>query len=206
MESTSPTRARLVSEDTGLSLIEVLVAIMIMTVVALASATLGITGLAAAATQERRQIAVTIASSTLETLSGTKVSALFTSRTASTVQAGWTANSSVPGVSQTYPVWDATSGSPAVPVGPTTVAQGGTDFTVQTVLGVCFQPQAGGDCTAPGATATSTVPTLPAATMKLIRAIVIVKWTAGRSCPASCSYVSSTLIDPSTDLNWKTNG
>lgn len=197
--------SRAAAED-GLSLIEVLVAIVVISVVAVGSATLCITGLAAAATQERRQIAVTIASSTMETISGTQVSALFTSRAKTAVQAGWTANSTVPGVSQTYPVWDATSGTPAIAVGPTTVAQAGTNFTVQTVLGYCFQPLAGGDCTAPGATATSTLPTVPTTAMKLIRAIVIVKWTAGRSCPASCSYVSSTLIDPSADLNWNTHG
>jgi prepilin-type N-terminal cleavage/methylation domain-containing protein len=186
-----------------LTLIEVLVAIVIISIVATASVSLCISGLAAAATQERRQIAVTIASSTMETISGTAIAGLYTARTAAAVQAGWTANSSVPGVSQTYPVWDvAPVGSPAVPVGPTTVAQAGTNFTVETVIGVCFQPLAGGDCTAPGATATGSVPAVPATAAKLIRAIVIVKWTAGRSCPATCSYVSSTLIDPSTDLNW----
>lgn len=208
MESKSA-RVRPASADAGLSLIEVLVAITIMSIIALAAATLGVTGLAAAATQERRQIAVTIASGTMESISGTQISALFTSRTMAAVQAGWTANSSVPGVKQTYPVWDATTGSPAIPVGPTTVAQAGTNFTVETVLGYCFQPQPQtvvSDCTASGATAASTAPAVPTNAMKLIRAIVIVKWTAGSSCPASCSYVASTLIDPSTDLNWNSHG
>lgn len=207
MKTTSRTRTSPPSTEEGLSLIEVLVAIVVISIVATASATLAITGINAAATQERRQIAVTIASGAMETVSGTAVASLTTGRTATAVQAAWTANSSVAGVPQTYPQWDtAATGTATIAVGPTTVAQAGTNFTVQTLIGACFQPLAGGNCTAPGMVVTSQAPTLPTSAMKLIRAIVIVQWTAGRSCPANCSYVASTLIDPSADLNWITGG
>lgn len=98
------------SSNSGLSLIEVMVAISIIAIVATASATLCLNGIAAAAAQERRQVAVTIASGAMESISAqsvmtnatTGVSGLYTGRTSLAITAAWASNASMSGVSQTY--------------------------------------------------------------------------------------------------------
>ncbi len=206
-------RAR-TSSDVGLSLLEVIVAVALVTIVMTASATLCLTGIATASAQERRQVAVTVASGTMETVgaqsvarnAATGVSGLYTGRNATAVSAAWVANASVIGVAQTYAMSDPTatiSSVPAIPITSTTT-QAGTTYTVQTLIGPCYQPKSGGDCVVvSGATASVT----PSGYTPLIRVIVLVTWTAGNSCAASgCSYTTSSLVDPNSDLGWLTNG
>lgn len=203
------------SRESGLSLLEVIVAIAILTVVATASGTLALTGMAAGATQERRQVAVTIASGVMESLSAqtiatsatTGVSGLYTGSTSVAVTAAWLALSSAPGVAQTYPGWDPTATTLSTPTIPITTypTQVGTNYTVTTLIGTCFQPTAGGDCgRLVGQIAAPALP--PTGYTGLIRAIVVVSWTAGKTCASGCSYTTSTLIDPSNDLAWVSHG
>jgi prepilin-type N-terminal cleavage/methylation domain-containing protein len=199
--------------DAGLSLLEVIVAVALVTIVMTASAALCLTGIATASAQERRQVAVTIASGMMESVgaqsvatnSVTGVSGLYTGRSSSAVSAVWAANPSTVGVSQTYSAWDPTATIASVPVIPitSTSTQAGTTFTVQTLMGPCYEPKAGGDCTiVAGATGTVT----PSGYTRLIRIVVVVTWTAGDSCAASgCSYTTSSLVDPSSDLGWLTS-
>ncbi len=205
-----------VPPDSGLSLLEVIVAIAIMTIVATASATLALTGIAAASTQERRQVAVTIASSTLEIVgaqtvainSATGVSNLFTGRTSTAVASAWSANSSGPGVGTTYAASDPTATTSSVASLPITssATQVGTAYSVTTLLGTCYEPIAGGDCARVSGYPTTPPATVPTGYTDLIRAIVIVSWTAGKKCSSGCTYTASTLIDPSADLVWVNHG
>jgi prepilin-type N-terminal cleavage/methylation domain-containing protein len=206
------------ADEAGFSLIEVLVAISLITIVATASATLVLNGIAAGATVERRQVAVTIASGAMESVSAqsvnttaaTGVSALYTGRTYADLHAAWTANSTAAGIPQSYEAWDPTAVPASIPSLPitSTVTRAGTDYSVETLIGTCIQPTAGGDCGKIAGYLGATPPaTVPSNFTTLIRVVVLVKWTAGEKCAASgCSYVASTLIDPHLDLEWVTHG
>jgi prepilin-type N-terminal cleavage/methylation domain-containing protein len=215
------------SSQAGLTLIEVIVAIAIVSVVALSSAGLTSTGLTAAASQERQQVAVTIANGAMETVSGwsvavdtgTGVSSLYTGRPKTDVQNAFNANLTQPAASQTYPAWDPNAAScvanppvktcPALPI-IKPVLQNGTNYTVTTLMGTCYEltapaAGAGNDC---GLASTNPNPSSPPATTPagltaLIRVIVIVKWTQNSACAAGgCTYAATTLVDPHADLKW----
>jgi hypothetical protein len=134
------------------------------------------------------------------------VSSLYTGRSSTAVSAAWAANASVVGIAQTYAAYDPTATIASVPLIPITssTAQAGTTYTVQTLIGPCYEPKSGGDCiVVSGATMSVT----PSGYTPLIRVVVLVTWAAGNSCAASgCSYTASSLVDPNKDLGWLTNG
>ncbi len=200
--------------DSGFSLMEIIIAIAIIGVVAISSITLTVSGIASAAMQERRQIAVTIASGAMENVSAQTVATLYDGRRQSDVQAAFTANSAVPGVAAvggitpTYARWDAGASSSSiaqVPVVSPAVSLSGTLYSTTTLIGPCYQPTAGGDCvTLSGHPDFTDVVT---GYLSLIRVVVAVRWTAGSSCSASsCYYSTTTLISPNKDLEWATRG
>jgi prepilin-type N-terminal cleavage/methylation domain-containing protein len=201
------------SSDSGLSLMEVIIAIAIISVVAISSVTLTINGIAAASMQERRQIAVTIASGAMENISAQTVATLYSGRTQSDVQAAFAANSATPGIAAvggifpTYQRWDAgasSSSTAQVPVTSPIVNRSGTLYSTTTLIGPCYQPTAGGNCTTLSSHPDSTdvVPGY----LSLIRVVVVVRWTAGSLCTTSgCYYSTTTLIDPNKDLQWVTH-
>lgn len=203
---------RMDSSADGFSLMEVIIAIAIIGVVAISSVSLTISGIASASMQERRQIAVTIASGAMENVSAQTVATLYDGRWQSDVQAAFTANSTTPGiaavggVSPTYARWDAGASSSSVaqvPVTSPAVSLSGTIYTTTTLIGPCYQPTAGGDCTILSGhpNFSDVVPGY----LSLIRVVVVVRWTAGSSCTASgCYYSTTTLIDPNKDLEWVT--
>jgi prepilin-type N-terminal cleavage/methylation domain-containing protein len=190
-------RARLAqTRDSGMSLVEVIVAIAIISIVALASASLTINGISLAASTERQQIAVTIANGAMETASAQAVATIYSGRKQSNVDAAFAANSAVPGVGATNSVGDPTIPLPsleALPITPPTVTQSGTTYDTTVLVGSCYQSRVGGDCAKPAT----------AGYVPLIRVIVVVRWTAGKSCAVGgCYYSATTLIDPGTDLQW----
>ena len=206
---------RLVAPDrreAGFSLMEVIVAIAVISIVAISSVSLTINGIKIAATQERRQIAVTIASGAMENISAQTVTTLYDGRRQSDVQAAFTANSSTPGIaaaggiSPTYARWDAGASSSSlaqVPVTSPVVNLGGTLYATTTLIGPCYQPIAGGNCTTLSSHPDST--DVVSGYLSLIRVVVVVRWTAGSSCAAAgCYYSTTTLIDPNKDLEWVT--
>lgn len=229
MEQTKLRKRLKRGHDAGFSLMEVIVAIAIMAIVATAGASLTFNGIATSTAQERAQVAVTIANGALETVSGwsTKVNAatgvnnIYAGRGKLAVTNAFSANSTLPGVSQTVPTWDtslsATSTSdgliPIVTPDPATSApfipQNGTNYTVTTLLGTCYEQLTITSATKSNGSAnpnecTTTPGSAPVA---LIRAIVIVRWTAGTKCKAAtgCYYETSTLLDPTVDLEWVTH-
>jgi prepilin-type N-terminal cleavage/methylation domain-containing protein len=205
------------SADSGLTLIEVLAAVIVITIVALSSAGLSINGINTAAAQERQQVGVTIANGEMENVSGKAVVNLTAGRCQNDVAAAFSANSSKPGVSATYPAWD-TAAACGCPVGisvpivqlapPTGVgpcafsAQNGTKYTMTTLIGTCYEPATGGACSViTGQTVAPATP--PAGYAALVRVIVLVSWTAGSQCSVTaCYYETSTLADPNSALTW----
>ncbi|MDQ1545361.1 MAG: hypothetical protein QOH69_265 [Actinomycetota bacterium] len=204
--------------DSGLSLMEVIVAIAIMTIVATAAASLSINGVKTVATEERAQIAVTVANDSMEKVSGwtvdvnslTGLSNLYNGRSKGDVQNAFSTFAGRPGVVQTNAVWDGTvpvtasiapASTGALPV-MQTITQNGTIYTVATLIGSCYQ-QAPYPTTTASADCLATAGTAPD---PMIRVIVIVKWTAGAQCATSgCYYQTSSLLDPSSDLEWVTH-
>lgn len=200
--------------ERGMSLVEVVIAIALIGIVATASLGLYVSSMSAANTQQRQQVAITIANQSMETVLAwsvaknptTTVSDLYTGRSETAVRALWTAATGVSGVAQTYPFWDPSATASSVPVIDLTrpVEVGGVKYVAQTLIGKCFQTKDGGNCTAPSSTYPYATP--PNST-PLFRVIVIVKWSASSMCGAGgCSYVAQTLIDPNTDLVWNMNG
>lgn len=208
--------------DRGMTLIEVIVAISIMAIVATSAISLSISSVANTTIQQRRQVAVSVASNAMETVAAhtlaannaTGESRIYDGRTLARVTAAWTASAGFPGVDKTYPGWDTSAtttsrpniaidtDNPANDPTPPTVLNG-TQYRVRTLIGACYQPNAGGNCEL--LSGQSTPPVLePASYSKLIRVIVIVSWTAGDDCATgSCTYQTTTLLDPHQDLRWK---
>jgi prepilin-type N-terminal cleavage/methylation domain-containing protein len=218
---------RLRSEEQGLSLVEVVIAVVIIATVALASAQLAITGIAASATQERAQVAVTIANGQMETVSGsavstctaTGVSCLYTGRMATGptgVSTAFANNSIYPGVANTYQGSDPTATSASTVTLPISFvsAQNGTKYTVTTLIGPCYEATTvasattASECKKLPSVPGNTAPVNPVAGYtQLIRAIVLITWTAGKTCSVTaCSYEATTLIDPNVDATWVTHG
>lgn len=200
----------------GMTLIEVIVAISIMGIIATGAVSLSITSEKSAATQQRQELAVTIANQAMEFVAsqpaGTNptigMSYLFGGRAADAVSDSWAANAGTDGLDLTYPVSDTTATAASVAVIPlsATVTQSGTEYTTHTLIGTCFQPISGsGDCTT--LTGVATPPSVAPGATPLLRVMVVVRWNAGSGCSASgCSYQATSLIDAHDDLLWKTVG
>jgi prepilin-type N-terminal cleavage/methylation domain-containing protein len=206
---------RLTAESSGMTLVEVIVAIAIMGIVATAAIGLAISSTIGSVSQQRRAIAVTVANAAMEKVSGLPATSLFSGRSLGAVNTSFSKNSGVSGVSTTYQDYDRSSplpGAQTVPID-APVTQNGTPYTVTTIIGTCFEKLgtnggqiAGGDCAK--VDSATYAPATPAGYTPLNRVIVIVGWTAGQECAVagSCVYTISTLIDSHSDLQWKTNG
>ncbi len=223
MSQRSPLSARTRSNrQSGFTLIEVLVAIVLLGIVTTASLYFSLQAMKSSSDQQRRQVAVTIANRIMETVAatnpalnpGTGVSGLYTGRLKSDVQAAWTAYATTGGVASTYATWDPTATSSSVPTlpvtSPATIAQG-TTYTTVTLIGVCYRPlnsATGTDCGLAAGYPTTPPAVAPAGMVAQARAMVIVTWTAGTQVCASgsCAYQTSTLIDTNSDLQWVLNG
>lgn len=205
---------RFSTASSGMTLVEVIVAIAIMGIVATAAIGLAISSTIGSVSQQRRAIAVTVANSAMESISGLPSASLFGGRTPLAVSTSFSNNSGVSGVSTTYQDYDRTlvPGAQTVPID-APVTQNGTPYTVTSIIGTCFEKlgtnsgqTAGGDCVR--VDSATYAPLTPVGYTRLTRVIVVVGWTAGQGCAVigSCVYTISTLIDSHSDLEWKTNG
>lgn len=200
--------------DSGFSLAEVIVAVSILGGLATASLYLTIGGLNASESQRRSIVAITLAGNAMESVVAhspainamTGESAVYNGRSHSDTVARWAVNSSIAGFDRMYPGWDPIAVAGATPEIPLTetVTVNGTDYSVETMIGSCYQPLAGGQCTILAATAVAPA-TPPAGFVELTRIITVVWWFAGANCASGCSYHASTLIDTSSDLQWISN-
>ncbi|TAK69550.1 MAG: type II secretion system protein [Actinomycetota bacterium] len=206
---------RRVRPDAGFTLIEVIVALAILSLLSTSLLTLFIRAMATADGNSDRQAATSVANQVLENARTVSPripdggaagnSAIVRGRFSTAVTTQWnaaTGTALLTPLGQTDNVWDptATSGStPTVPLS-STVLVGTTTFTAQTYLGTCMR--------AAGTASTACVPTAgaPAGSVLMFRVIVSVTWGTATACSGGpCQYVVSSLIDPSSDKTFNTN-
>ena len=204
--------------ESGMTLIEVVVAISLVAIISASAIGLSITSQKGTSVQQRQELAVTIASEAMEaanaqsaaTNPSTGMSYLYQGRTKAKVEAAWMANPGVSGLANTYMGWDTAAVVPPAQVLPISkpIVRNGTEYTVFTLIGICYMPttSAGGDCTKIAGSDAAPPATVPADRTALNRVIVVVRWKAGSGCAASgCSYQTTTLVDAHDDLLWNTH-
>lgn len=198
--------------DDGFTLVEVIVALALMSVVATAALYFFLGGTRAVTHQQRSQNAVVVANESMELAysaaakaDGNGTSGLVKGRSQTQVQAAWTAMASkgIEGYATTYPAWDpAGAGTQAVDITRHTKLSG-VDYSVTTLIGTCYRSTASASapCSIIGQNPPASTPTGYA---RLMRVMTYVTWDdAGNTCgSAGCSYQVSSLIDPNTDLTW----
>lgn len=215
-DATVASRHSRLGSDRGFTMIEVLAAIVILGIVTTAATLFSIQALQATETQQRRQVAVAIATEAMEAVNsrvatveaGTGVSYLLGGRNQTLVTNAWTANSAVVGVAQTYAAWDpgaASTASPRIPL-TGTETRNGTIYSVTTLIGWCYQSELTSDCIKVAGSATP--PASPSSSLanRMLRVITVVRWSAGEQCSVTpCDVQIVTLVDGSGDLEWKTS-
>lgn len=198
--------------DDGFTLVEVIVALALMSVVATAALYFFLGGTRAVTHQQRSQNAVVVANEAMELAysaaakaDGNGTSGLVKGRSQSQVTAAWTALASkgIEGYSTTYPAWDpAGAGTQAVDITRHTKLSG-VDYAVTTLIGTCYRSTAtaSAPCSIIGQNPPSST---PAGYARLMRVMTYVTWDdAGNTCGSGgCSYQVSSLIDPNSDLTW----
>lgn len=200
------------NRESGLTLVEVVVAIVILGLLASTALGLYLTSMTASKSHQHREVAITVANEAMELAASWSVPNLADGRSQSAVAAQWAAGGSVSGIAATYPLWDLSATASSVPDLPLSAVStfSGTDYTIETYIGQCFQPEdaatlaSGGDCTKVSGHPSSPPATAPGMT-KLLRVIVNVRWTAGDACDpvAGCTYQTSTMVDPTLiDVEW----
>jgi Tfp pilus assembly protein PilV len=209
-------RVRRLRGDSGLSVMEVIVAMTIIGGVMSSASLFFIGGLRNTGGQSQRQTAVTLANQTLEStqslapdalLSGRDCSSVytFTHTTAAasiTTQDQIAASSSVQTTAGNCDISGSTT-NPAVPLTSTAVVNGIT-YSIDTYIDVCWLlgNKTSGDCVSTNSTGTRT---------RIYRVSVDVSYapTSGLTCSGyttgRCDYVASTLIDPTDDPTFNSN-
>lgn len=207
--------------DEGFSLVEVIVAIVILGIVASSALYFFINGMQTTSNLDRQQRAVAIATSTMEStftfdphLSPTAgVSGLVIGRSAEEVNAAFTEFAGVDGVGDTYPLSDpaGVTGGGKLKVFDTVSSAEHMTYDVSTLIGSCYRsPAVAGDaqaCTKVGGYSGVDEPAaVSPGVSRELRVIVVVTWKPiGGECDATagiCSYHVATLVDPSNDLAW----
>ena len=191
-QRTAPRRAgEGAGPEAGFTLIEVLVAITLVTIVMTALTTFFVGTVSATSRQGSRQVAAQLADDAVERVRSLRGSALAIGRDRASSDSQWA--SPVAGVAPylagAVETWDPDAVPPdgATAPLPTTAAAvtiGGLTYRQNWYLGRCWQPAAGGDCGTAQATGY----------VEFFRVVVAVTWSE-RHCPGgTCSFVTSTLV------------
>lgn len=200
---------RRVPSDLGFTLIEVIVALVLLTMVTIGVATLFMRAVSSSSSLDRRQAAVSVAGQSMELVRSIPAmydvsnhSKLLSGRYSVTVHNQFTSLTSTVDLSQTDEESDSTATVASTPVLPytATATVAGVTYTAQRIVGSCWRPSAGGDCVKAASKATNS--------QKLFRVIVSVSWSeggAGTSCSGHCHYDLSTLVDPAADPTFNPN-
>ncbi|MGY4642608.1 type IV pilus modification PilV family protein [Cellulomonas sp. URHB0016] len=201
--------ARTGSDDSGFSLIEVVVALFLLGVVAAAALSFFVRAMQNTSHLQRSQASVAVANQAMELVRSVTprevdtvnhVSGLLIGRTAGATDAAWLAYpADVAQMNKVSDAWAATRGaSLPIPV-VKTYRVSNMDYKVTTLIGTCYRP-------ATASTADQTcVKTGASGDVLLYRVTVVVAWKsskAGSCTAAACEYRTSTLVDPTLDANW----
>jgi len=211
-------RAISVTSDEGFTLVEVIVALALLTVTATAALYFFVGGTRAVSHQQQSQNAVVVANEAMELAYGVGakrdggLSGLLVNRAQADVEAAWAsvAGAGLEGYADTYPAWDPAAQPPAggeepsdndaVPLLRTTELNN-LEYEALTLIGPCYRSKTLTDaaCGKAGPVAPDVA---PSGFSELMRVMVRVTWHS-QSCPdAGCSYQVSSLIDPNSDLTW----
>jgi prepilin-type N-terminal cleavage/methylation domain-containing protein len=189
--------------DDGFSMVEMMVALLIIAIVSAASIAFFVNNIQGVNNQRQHQEAVYLANQQMETVQSLPVAKLVTGRTQTEVTALYSSAAStamnIPAQDDiTNPAnYDATAIATGNEVVPLTVTQtvNKVPFALTTFIDVCWYSNVTGFCT----------PTKTAITTQEYRVSVYVTWKAPGSCKNGCNYSTSTLIDPSSDPLFNTN-
>ena len=201
--------------DDGFTLVEVVVALGLLSVLLAAVGVLFVGGLRHGATLQRRQSAVSVAAQALEaaravstTADGNGCTKLMQGRTKATVDVQWAA---APGAVTTVTdeAWTpaACSGTIVLPLqglpgalgtvtNPVTV--GGQSYAVSTYIGTCVLTAAQDNCLRSAS--------VPGGTTTMYRIVARVTWSGSGCDTTLCEYSASTLVDKSTDPVFNVRG
>lgn len=184
--------------DSGFTLVEVIVSILLISIVLSALTTFFVSTTGVTRLQGGRQAAVQLATEAMERARKIDPAALPTGRDQQSVTTQW--NSPVAGVDLTgmQKVYDSTAANgagatAALPTAVQSVTLDSVTYQESWYLGQCWQPKGGGDCTATSGYAA------------MYRVIVAVAWSDA-TCTGGCVYLDSTLIsskypDPLLNVN-----
>ncbi len=208
--------------DDGFTLVEVIVALVLLGIVATAALYFFISGMRSTTNLQRQQNAVTVANEAMEmayaveprdSIAVAKTPSIVLGRNQTAVQGAFAAAAAlgIEGVPDTYPVWDPTATASSTPTLPLTFTRNhsGMTYNVSLLVGSCFRSASvvnpDQTCTRlaaytgdPGDAGT------PSGMVRMLRITAVVTWepTSG-DCPGgTCSYALSGLIDRSGDLKW----
>lgn len=212
---------RLGSRETGISLIEVIVAIVLMGIVSAGAVTFFISSSAAVSDNQRTQLAVTLANSALDQARSVPTveanvggaanpSGLVRGRSQAAVDEIWNMADDAGNrlglepsdVADMGPVWDSrgtyTDADQWVPITKTDRVSN-QSFNVSTIVGYCYRPKAP---TTVESECVAQVQSLDTH-LKMYRVRIVVAWAESDTAPVQ-SYRLSTLLDPSPDVMWNT--
>lgn len=221
-------RAPRAPDDAGFSLVEVVVAVVLLGLVTTAVLPFFLQSLTKGAGLQERQAGVAVANAAMEqarsvvatqaTLGGSAVvTGLVRGRPQAGVQAQWAAAGE--STTQTTPRWDPAPASAPLnkrvaaddPEYPTnavvplrrTDTISSVTYTSATLVGTCWRLRANpaDPCTASG------TGTPPSGTVEMVRLVVVTTWAPlnGGACPTGgCRYRLASLVDPTVDPLWLT--
>jgi hypothetical protein len=168
-----------------------MVALGLLAIVMSAASMLFIRSLAHDKTQQQRQVATQLADQGIQLVRAHDPKTILNGRTQAQIDAQWASPGAINLSSSTKPT-AVGSGAAIIPTTPRTAVAGGTSYSVNTIIGICYAGKTGAtsDCLATGTGG------------KLYRVAVSVTWNGshGNGCTnGTCSVVAATLIDPSAD-------
>lgn len=201
--------------DAGFTLIEILVAMVLMAIVMSSLAVFFIGAQKSSSALRMRQSATVVADAAMDNVHAIDVTKILAGRDKTSSDAQWAAPPVGVDLTSMTELYDTTTPAPAsgfgatlstdptsgqpmgLPTVPETKKVNGTPFNVSYMIGQCYVPDGGGACTKTG-TATS---------VRMDRIVVAVNWTIkGLACPLHiCAYVIGSLLSPVGDPTFNVN-
>ncbi len=189
--ATQPPPAVESASDAGFTLIEVLVASMLIGIVMTAMTSFFVTTVSVISRQTSAQVAAQLADDGLERVRALKGSAVATGRDKTSSDSQWASPvvGVAPYLADMREAWDTAATAPGgasapLPTTAKAVTVNGLSYGQNWYVGRCWQPLAGGGC---GATPAS-------GDVEFFRVVVAVTWPARQCASSVCSYVTSTLV------------
>ena len=135
------------ADDSGFSLVEVIVALGLLAIVMSAASMLFIRSLAQDKQQQQRQAASQLADQGIELVRAHDPKTILNGRTQAQIDAQWGSPGPI-NLSQSTKPTAVGSGTAIVPATPTTVVVAGTKYSVNTIIGICYagRPGASSNC------------------------------------------------------------